>query len=216
MKIPDELVNDAVDAWHDAGDVLLDDRLRAVIAVVRQKIGARLDELKDHPALIMYGQPCVECGEAMESFDRVTWRWRELPQGLVHEYCSDQPDEDVGPPERAEIRQQTIRDLHAGRIPLEEITAEQCRATCKFCDAPCEHGCHTGAPAGELPPAWVDQARDVARELLAAIEESRIMDVRVPPELARRIEVDPALFWLRGEERAPGTWTPPTTGGADA
>jgi len=49
----------------------------------------------------------------------------------------------------------------------------------------------------------VDQARDVARELLAALGTAYC-----PPELGRRIEQDPALFWLRGEDAPPGTWQP--------
>lgn len=67
-------------------DVLADE------AMVRQKIAAELDELKDNPALIMYEQPCIECGEVFDPFDQVTWRWRELPQGLIHEYCRGDSD----------------------------------------------------------------------------------------------------------------------------
>lgn len=31
--------------------------------------------------------PCVECGEAFDPGDRVTWRLRYAPQGLIHEEC---------------------------------------------------------------------------------------------------------------------------------
>jgi len=39
----------------------------------------------------------------------------------------------------------------------------------------------------------------MARELLAAAGDG-------PAGLADRIAHDPDLFWLRGEEKAPGTW----------
>ena len=75
-----------------------------------------------------------------------------------------------------------------------------CRQTCKFCGARC--ACKNHA-RGEVPtPAsWVDQARSTARELLAYITLSR----GGTPELMRKIETDPNLFWLRGEEKPPGT-----------
>jgi hypothetical protein len=77
-----------------------------------------------------------------------------------------------------------------------------CRQTCKFCDAPCACPCHRG-PAQALPEPWVDQARNIARELLRyGLSTSEA----VPPELLRRINDDPALFWLRGEEAPPGEW----------
>ena len=40
-----DLLADAVDAWHDAGDVMLDDRLRAVITMVRRQVA---DEIRQH------------------------------------------------------------------------------------------------------------------------------------------------------------------------
>jgi hypothetical protein len=76
-----------------------------------------------------------------------------------------------------------------------------CRRTCKYCDASCRcplPDCHHGGSTQERPAAWVDQARGIARQLLA--------DGGVSLELARRIEQDPALFWLRGEEVPQGTW----------
>ncbi len=76
-----------------------------------------------------------------------------------------------------------------------------CRLTCKFCDAPCLHGCHRGGRA--LPQPWVDQSRAVGLELLAALGDN------VPPELARRISEDPDLFWLRGEIQPDGVWHEP-------
>jgi hypothetical protein len=77
-----------------------------------------------------------------------------------------------------------------------------CRKTCKYCDAPCACPCHRGSAAA-LPEPWVDQARGIARELLRyGLSASEV----VPPELLHRIDTDPALFWLRGEERPPGEW----------
>jgi len=79
-----------------------------------------------------------------------------------------------------------------------------CRDTCKYCDGPCSHGCHPASARG-LPEPWVDQARGIARELLRhALSASP-----APPELVRRIEGDPALFWLRGEAKPPGQWRDP-------
>jgi hypothetical protein len=59
--------------------------------------------------------------------------------------------------------------------------------------------------------SWVDQARDIARQLWAWAD--------LPPghpldeALLTAIETDPALFWLRGEEQPPGTWRPPGESG---
>jgi hypothetical protein len=87
---------------------------------------------------------------------------------------------------------------------LHGLCDERCRRTCKFCDALCAHGCHTGEPVGDLPPAWLDQARDIARELLARSPADLL-----PGDLIDRVESDPHLFWLRGEEQPPGVLTPP-------
>ena len=87
---------------------------------------------------------------------------------------------------------------------LHRLCAEKgaCRQTCKFCDAPCACPCHRGSAAA-LPEPWVDQARNIARELLRyGLSTSEA----VPPELLQRIASDPSLFWLRGEERPPGEW----------
>lgn len=72
-----------------------------------------------------------------------------------------------------------------------------CRQTCKFCDASCRHDCH--GKTGPLPVARVDQARDVARQMLAVLPMRNM-----PAELLWRIQDDPDLFWLRGEEVPPG------------
>lgn len=49
--------------------------------------------------------------------------------------------------------------------------------------------------------AWVDQARAIARELLAVLPMRNL-----PLDLMARVGDDPDLFWLRGEEVPPGTW----------
>lgn len=80
-----------------------------------------------------------------------------------------------------------------------------CRNTCKYCDAPCQHGCH---PQGQdQPEPWVDQARGIARELLDVARPGALLSM--PSELFQRIEQDPDLFWLRGEAAPPGEWHQP-------
>jgi hypothetical protein len=78
---------------------------------------------------------------------------------------------------------------------------EACRQSCKYCDASCQ--CPQHVTGGTYAPvSWVDQARDMARELLRyGLSTGAVM-----PELLHRIESDPALFWLRGEEQPPGEW----------
>jgi hypothetical protein len=73
-----------------------------------------------------------------------------------------------------------------------------CRSSCKFCTRHCGCSCHP-QPEGEQAVSWVDQARDVALALLAEIEASA--PTRMSTALRQRIETDPALFWLRGEEQ---------------
>jgi hypothetical protein len=75
-----------------------------------------------------------------------------------------------------------------------------CRRTCKYCDTPCQHICHQGATIAPVP-SWVDQARGIARELMTL---GRFSTAEFPRDLLDRIENDPALFWLRGEEAPPG------------
>lgn len=86
---------------------------------------------------------------------------------------------------------------------------ERCRSTCKFCDAPCEHPCHSQQPRDDLPPNWVDQARDIAIELLASVDDHG-RGIILSPDLEERIRTDPHLFWLRGEVQPPGEWKPNT------
>lgn len=90
-----------------------------------------------------------------------------------------------------------LHELHDG----DPAQHDQCRQTCKACDRSCECPNHTAGETRTAPPSWVDQARDIARELWN--------HGFVTPELEQRVATDPALFWLRGEEKPPGTWTPP-------
>lgn len=90
---------------------------------------------------------------------------------------------------------------------LHRICGTACRQTCKFCDVPCLCPCHrNGIPA--RPEPWVDQARGIARELLSLTLGGEV----IPPDLLRRVEADPELFWLRGEEQPPGEWREPGSG----
>ena len=82
-----------------------------------------------------------------------------------------------------------------------------CRNVCKYCDQPCACPNHPARDGDDTFVSWVDQARDIARELLAAIQASELPQV-LAPEQWHRIEDDPALFWLRGEEAPAGTWRP--------
>lgn len=79
---------------------------------------------------------------------------------------------------------------------------DACRQACKFCGAPCQ--CPQHPHESDSPPAvsQVGQARDMARMLLPLARVSRSF----PTDLAARIKEDPALSWLRGEERPRGTW----------
>lgn len=76
---------------------------------------------------------------------------------------------------------------------------DACRRTCKFCGRPCQCPRHASQDAPAVT-SWTDQARNMARELLALIDEQDYM----PAPLGERIATDPALFWLRGEEVPPG------------
>jgi len=78
-----------------------------------------------------------------------------------------------------------------------------CRNTCKYCDEPCRHECHPQKAATDgQPQTWVDQARDIAAELLYLVRQADWL----PDKLADRIRNDPSLFWLRGETQPDGTW----------
>lgn len=78
-----------------------------------------------------------------------------------------------------------------------------CRNTCKFCDHPCGCSCH-GDAGQRTHTVWVDQARNVARDLLAEVEASA--PTALSRALRQRIKTDPDLFWLRGEEQPSGEW----------
>lgn len=89
-----------------------------------------------------------------------------------------------------------------------------CRNTCKFCGSSCVHGCHP--QTGEQLASPVDQARDVAMELLGVIRAAGLDLDGLAPDLASRLRDDPALFWARGEVQPPGEWqASPMPKGAD-
>ena len=80
-----------------------------------------------------------------------------------------------------------------------------CRATCKFCDAPCTCPRHRLAEVLTAPDGgWAGQARAIARELYEHVLTCGVL----PPDLVIRVSDDPGLFWLRGEEQPPGRWRP--------
>lgn len=84
-----------------------------------------------------------------------------------------------------------------------------CRNECKYATGtpePCQCSCHgeSGTQPGRTSP--VDQARDVARDLLAVVLQRPLSGPVLSPELEDRIAHDPGLFWLRGEEHPPGEW----------
>lgn len=102
--------------------------------------------------------------------------------------------------------QQRAPHLYISTACYHGLCGDACRKTCKYCDASCACTCHRGS-ARNPPEPWVDQARNIARELLRyGLSTSEA----VPPELLHRIETDPAFFWLRNEEQAPGEWHDPT------
>lgn len=86
-----------------------------------------------------------------------------------------------------------------------------CRATCKWCSQVCSCPNHPAEDTVSAPPHWVDQARDVARELTDVLGGWKAL-TGLPGDLGERAANDPALFWLRGEEAPPGEWQPPTQG----
>lgn len=90
--------------------------------------------------------------------------------------------------------------LHAIRDDDASLHAA-CRNVCKYCPAGCHCACHLAAGSQPGHGSPVDQARDIARTLLAAVKAGAM-----PSHLDEQIRSDPALFWLRGEERPPGEW----------
>jgi hypothetical protein len=110
--------------------------------------------------------------------------------GWVHHYISTACEHAVG---------EGKPELHAS-----------CRLSCKWAEdgqESCRCPCHFGTPPEELPPPWVDQARDLALELIDLLGGPRVL----PGELGNRVATDPALFWARGEVQPPGEWQPADT-----
>lgn len=86
-----------------------------------------------------------------------------------------------------------------------------CRASCKYAPGDPEYCVcpnHPENDSRELPPSWVDQARNVALRLLAVIDDAGIDLASAEPDLHERRRWDPTLFWVRGEEHLPGEWQP--------
>lgn len=88
----------------------------------------------------------------------------------------------------------------------EAVVRAPCRSTCKWCGRTCKGPDHPLPDDADTQPHPVDQARDVARELYAAVLACGAEQLL--GGLQRRVVTDPALFWLRGEEKAPVTWRP--------
>lgn len=91
--------------WKDfAGQArkLLAMILPAHEAMVRAEVGAEMDALQSTPPTIIYGGGCVECDEAFEPGEAVTWRWRYAPAGPIHDECRREGDKP--PLTEAEIR----------------------------------------------------------------------------------------------------------------
>lgn len=59
----------------------------AIRADERAEVASELDALQSDPPTIAYGAACVECNEDFEAGERVTWRWRYAPAGLIHDAC---------------------------------------------------------------------------------------------------------------------------------
>lgn len=134
--VPEELVKAAVLAYWPGGSERLDDalwtygwqqrRILAVVlpaheALVREQVAAERDARKANPPLVVFGAPCVECGETFEEGDRVTWRWNYQPYGLIHDECrrdGDKPaltEAEIRADERRRIAEELRADADAHR-----------------------------------------------------------------------------------------------------
>jgi hypothetical protein len=96
-------------------------------------------------------------------------------------------------------------ELHDNRPELHA----KCRAVCKYGDTPEMCRCPNHVEGEERDDAEVDVARKVARALLDDID--RLPDGRylLDPDLRKRLEFDPSLWWLREGEQSPGEWRRP-------
>lgn len=175
------------------------------------------------PANPMYGTLCPVCDEflldapvvlvyvGMLPADRDRPRFATGGAVVIHAACSGKGALVEGQP--WVHRYTSTACEHALREGRPELHAE-CRLSCKY--APdgiesCRCPCHAdGAPA-ELPPPWVDQARDVAIRLLAVIRENGINLGRAEPDLNEALLYGPNMFWLRGEAQPAGEWRPTNT-----
>lgn len=65
---------------------------QAVWDVVSPALERYRKAVDDAPGGAIWTGACVECGEAIESGDAITWRLRWSPQGPIHEECR-RPDD---------------------------------------------------------------------------------------------------------------------------
>lgn len=142
---------------------------------------------------LAYNQPAgawagLDVAAAEETFGPLTWL--DPAEGTPHHYLSTA----------------CWHELNEGKPHLHA----SCRASCKFAEGEPEYCTCPNHPENDGRPAqqsWVDQARDIARQLYEAFVVNVGYPPHLPEELQHRIWDDPDLFWLRGEEQPPGAWT---------
>lgn len=181
------------------------------------------DERTLEPASPMYGRLCPVCDGFLRErpvvlvYVGMAPAERERPEPatgaavVIHASCSAPGAQIEGAPWAHRYTSSACEHaIHENRPELHA----QCRLSCKY--APdgiesCRCTCHTAGEPVELPPPWVDQARNAAVRLLAVINRCGI-DLRdQDPDLYESIRDDPAMFWLRGEVQPAGEWNPTDT-----
>jgi len=194
--------------------------VRVPVDAPTYQVGGTRTLQPDNP---MYGTLCPVCDEflldrpvalvyvGMLSGDRGNPRYVTGGAVVIHASCSAPGDRGGGKPWTHRYVSTACEHAHYENRP--ELHG-QCRRSCKY--APdgiesCLCSCHTeGAPA-ELPPPWVDQARNAATRLLAVIERCGV-DLRTQdPDLYEEIRDGRDMFWARGEVQPAGEWHPTNT-----
>ena len=175
------------------------------------------------PANPMYGTLCPVCDEflldspvvlvyvGMTPTDQYRPRFCTGAAVVIHAACSAPGAQIEGAPWVHRYTSTACEHaLHEGRPELHA----QCRLSCKY--APdgvesCNCPCHIEGAAAELPPPWVDQARDAFVRLLAIAQRCGV-DLRTEdPDLFEELRDAPDWFWARGEVQPAGTWHPTNT-----